>query len=96
MKTVTKFLMLGSLFFSLPACRSSGPPPTTICTGDGAGGGDCTLPDASHQYKSPSDLKNSWIIPDQKQAAAFVSWCYDITPEQAAKYMEKYKADQGQ
>jgi hypothetical protein len=83
MKTVIKPLMLGILLLSVPACRTSNPPATDICIGDGHGGADCTLSSGVHQYKTPSELNNSWIIPDQTQAANFVSWCYDISPNDA-------------
>lgn len=80
--------MLGLLLLSVPACRSSTPPPTDICIGDGVGGADCTLSDGAHAYKKPSELKNAWLIPDQKQAQNFVSWCYDVSPETAKNGMD--------
>lgn len=89
MKIATKLPMLGLMLLSCPACRSSTPPPTDICVGDGFGGADCTLSTGEHKYKSPSDLKGAWIIPDQKQATSFVSWCYDATQEQVQAAMEK-------
>jgi hypothetical protein len=82
-------LMLGTLLSLAQGCRSSQPPPIDICLGDGFGGADCTLSDGSHAYKTPSQLKNSWIIPDQKQAASFTGWCYDIPSDQAQAAMEK-------
>lgn len=89
MRTVTKLLMLGMMSLLVQGCRSSTPPPTDVCIGDGFGGADCTLSDGSHAYKPPSQLKSAWIIPDQKQAQLFVGWCYDTSPAAVAPAMEK-------
>lgn len=91
MKIAIKLLMLGALLSSVLGCRSSTPPATDICIGDGLGGADCTLSTGEHAYKTPSELKDSWIIPDQKQATAFVSWCYDTSPRNVKPAMEKTK-----
>lgn len=85
--------MLGMLLLLAPGCRKSTPPPTDICIGDGFGGADCTLSDGTHQYKSPSVLRGAWIIPDQKQAAAYVSWCYDASLNQTQQVMDAFVKD---
>ena len=79
--------MLGLLLLSAQGCRNDTPPPTDICIGDGHGGADCTLWTGEHAYKTPSQLKSAWIIPDQQQAAAYVAWCYGTTPQVAANAM---------
>lgn len=89
MRIDIRLLMLGTLLFLAPGCRGSSPPPTDICIGDGFGGADCTLSDGTHAYKSPSDLKNSFILPDQKQAQNFVAWCYDTSSSNVAPAMAK-------
>lgn len=93
MMNATKLLMLGTLLLVAPACRTSQPPPTDICTGDGFGGANCTLSDGSHVKKLPSELNHSWIIPDQKQAAAFTSWCYDASVEDVQKQMSQLEVE---
>ena len=60
------------------SCRKDPPPQTDICLGDGHGGADCTLKDGSHAYRLPSQLENSFIIPDQQQAKDLMSWCYQV------------------
>lgn len=74
-------LMLGTAYLLalalLSSCRKDPPPPTDICQGDGFGGANCTLSSGEHVYKTPSELENSWIIPDQKQAENLMRWCFN-------------------
>lgn len=70
----TLLVCLASLAVS---CRSDKAPPIDICQGDGHGGANCTAADGHHYYLVPSQLAQSWVIPNQEQAKAFVTWCYN-------------------
>lgn len=75
-------LFLVSLLLSLSGCRGSTPPEfKEICTLDGFGGGDCSLPGGERKYHPPSEMRNYWAT-DQESMKNFASWCYRVPPEQ--------------
>lgn len=85
-------LTLGIAALALDACRHDSPPPIEICILDGFGGGDCTEPDHTQLYKSPSAMKNYWATnpPDE---ASYTAWCYNTTTARVAPRMEQIKEE---
>jgi hypothetical protein len=84
---VKKLLLLVSLCaLSLTGCRTDKAPATSVCIGDGFGGGDCQLTassplvalcvkNANGYYCPPSALKGAWITSEAEEAS-FASWCF--------------------
>ena len=66
-----------ALALSLSACRTDKPPPVDLCHGDGFGGCNGTKATGEHFDKLPSELENAFVIPDPRQAEAFIKWCYN-------------------
>lgn len=84
--------LLVILVLLLSGCpKESYPPKIPVCTGDGVGGADCVLADGTKDYWPPSKLNNAWIT-TQAGMALFASWCYQITPEEAAKNLSELRA----
>lgn len=70
-------LALVSLLSSCKGTRKDQPPVlSVICLGDGFGGADCSMPDGSKKYLSPSELKNYWMTTNA-DAQNLVQWCYN-------------------
>lgn len=81
--------LVGALISS---CRHDSPPPIEVCLLDGFGGGDCTEPDGTQLYKSPSAMKNYWATsPDDE--ARYTAWCYDTTVARVTPRMEQIKEE---
>lgn len=84
-----KQLIVGSLLcLVLAACRTDKPPVIEICIGDGFGAADCIDRDGNKVYRSPSELQNYWMSP-QQDMAAFSSWCYKVNKEVIESEMQK-------
>jgi hypothetical protein len=96
----------GSLLFlvlaTLTSCRSTNPPPVSVCIGDGFGGADCQLTPTSPLvalcqknadgsfFCPPTALVNTWTT-SQAEMAAFSSWCFDVPVSVTSASMEKIK-----
>lgn len=81
------------LAFLFSACRTSRPPDTSVCIGDGFGGANCQLIDGSplaaccsKVMNQDGSLKGYYCLPSclknawmtsETEEAHFVSWCYD-------------------
>lgn len=95
MNKVTTFLLLYSSLLTLAvlsSCRTSRPPPISlICIGDGFGGGDCVTDHGEKVYKSPTELKNFWMTP-QDDEARFASWCYKTDEQFTKQVMNKMQS----
>lgn len=81
-----KLCVVLALLLSATSCRKDNPPPLDTCAGDGFGGCDGETWDGKEFSKLPSELLNSFIMPDRAQAVAFLAWCYKVDP----KAMEKF------
>lgn len=95
MKTLwTILLTLTAVYCSGCPEKSYPPRMNLICTGDGHGGGDCRTPEQVDVYKSPSELKNWWMV-SQEDAAALTAWCYGVSDEKGMQMVQNFMAERG-